>query len=454
MGAKCLSLAGAGGLSLLLSGCAMSTVSNSAPAPVQISASAVQGKVLGGQQPVANVALQLYAVSSAGYGGPSMPLLTPGAAKTDANGNFTLPSFTCPVDNPNVYLVGTGGTPFGSTANPNLALMVGLGTCSSLSSIPFVDMNELTTIATVYSVSGFMTGITNIGAPASNLAGITKAFAAINKVVNINLGTVSGTALPIGATLPTSEIGALGNILQNCVNSAGGSASDTTDGQTNGTPCGKLFYLTSTSSPPASAAPTDTITATMNIAQHPGNNVAKLNDLQASSPAFYPHLNVNSPPTDWTVAINYTGGGLSTPQSIANDASGNVWITNKGNNSVTKLDNSGAAISSGDGLGGGSLNVPYGIAIDTSGSPWITNSGNNTLTKLDASGANPSVYSANGLNTPEGVAIDGAGNVWVANNASGANSVSAFTSAGTPLTGSPYTGAGISGPQSIAINPK
>jgi hypothetical protein len=316
-------------------------------------------------------------------------------------------------------------------------------------------MNELTTVATVWSLSGFMTGPTNIGAPASNLAGLTNAFSAINKVVNIQNGTVvnsttllpTAPALPAGATLPYSEINALGNILQNCINSGGGSASDSSDGYTTGTPCGKLFYLTKTSS-----APTDTITAAMNIAQHPSVQVAYLNDLQSSTPAFSPALDVNSPPTDWTIAINYTGGGLNNPKGIAIDASGNVWATNPSGNKVTELSNTGAVLSGSNGYTGGGISAPYGIAIDQNGAAWITNSGNNTITQIAPLGAAYNPFSGNGLSTPEGIAIDGADNVWVVNN--GTDTISGFTNAGSPLPISPYSGGGLSAPTAIAINPK
>lgn len=433
--------AAAAGAALVLSGCGTSA------APFSKSISATRGMVLGGQQPVAFVNMQLYTVGTSGYGSPASPL---GAAfQTTASGNFNYPAYTCPGSNPETFLVGTGGTPISGSPNPNLALMVGLGPCNGIASISFIDMNELTTVATVWSLSGFMTGPTNIGAPTTNATGLANAFAAINKVVNIQTGAAVGPALPTGATLPSNEINALGNILQNCINSGGGSASDTTDGYTNGTPCGKLFYLTKTSS-----APTDSITAALNIAQHPGLNVAYLNDLQSSTPAFSPALNVNAPPTDWTIAINYVGGGLKNPTTVAVDASGNIWAANPSGNNVTELSNTGAALSGATGYtAGGTLSSPYGIAIDQNGSAWVTNSGNNTLTQFAPLGASYSIISGNnGLNVPEGIAIDGADNVWVVNN--GANTISGFTNSGSALPSSPYSGAGISAPITIAIDPK
>jgi streptogramin lyase len=63
-------------------------------------------------------------------------------------------------------------------------------------------------------------------------------------------------------------------------------------------------------------------------------------------------------------------------------------------------------------------------------------------------------YSGGGLDgtgfAPEGIAVDASGNVWVPNYLS--NTISAFNPNGAPLTGSPYSGAGLSEPTSIALD--
>jgi len=430
---------------LFMSGCNGLAPNTTVQVPV-LSGKAT-GRVMGGQQPVANVALQLYAVGSSGYGSAATPLLTPNSVMTTPSGNFTIPSFTCPVGNPLVYLVGTGGQPITGVTNGNLALMVGLGNCSTVGSA-FIDMNEVTTVASVWALAPFMTGIANVGTSATNPTGLVNAFAAINEVANTTNGAVSGPSLPGNATLPATEINTLADILEQCVNSGGGSASDTTDGVTNGTGCGKLFYLTTI----GSSSPTDTITAAMNMAQNPGQNVANLNKLRSNSPVFQPAMNVNSPPTDWTIAINYTGGGLNAPQSVAVDQSGNVWLANSGNSSVSKFSATGSAISGSGGFTAGSINVPYAIAIDQSGNAWIANSGNNTITKLSADGSTGTAFSNNGLSAPKSIAIDASGNIFVGNSSSAG--ISGFTSAGAPLTNSPFTGGGSTSTTAIAINPK
>jgi hypothetical protein len=432
-------LAGVALAAVGLSGCG-TNVSTPDSKPAALSAAPVQGTVMGGQQPVAGVTLQLYQAGTTGYGSAATPLGP--SVQTDANGNFGTAPYTCAAGS-QVYLVGIGGQPITNITNNNLALMVGLGTCGGTYLNTFIDVNELTTVATVWALAPFMKGITNIGSSSTNAAGLANAFAAINELVNTANGTLSGPTLPAGATLPQTEINTLGDILEQCINSGGGAAGGSTN-------CGKLFNLAPNAA--GNVFPTDTITAVMNIAQNPGRNVASLNKLRSASPVFEPALDVNSPPNDWTIAITYTGGGLNAPTSIAADATGAVWISNSGNSSVTKLDATGAAVSTSNGFTAGGFSSPSAIAVDAGGNAWVANSGNNTITELNSTGTTGTVYHNNGLSTPGSIAIDGSGNVWVAN--TGTSTVSAFTNTGSAITGSPYSGAGTNAPVSIAVTPK
>ena len=108
-----------------LSGCGTGT-SPTDSKPAALTAAPVQGIVMGGQQPVAGVTLQLYQAGTTGYGSAATPLGP--SVQTNANGNFNFPSYTCTAGS-QVYLVGTGGQPITNVTNNNLALMVGLGTC-------------------------------------------------------------------------------------------------------------------------------------------------------------------------------------------------------------------------------------------------------------------------------------------------------------------------------------
>jgi DNA-binding beta-propeller fold protein YncE len=172
-----------------------------------------------------------------------------------------------------------------------------------------------------------------------------------------------------------------------------------------------------------------------------------LNSLVGGTPAFEPDL--GTAPHAWTVAIEYTGGGLNQPTTIAADQSGNIWVGNSGSQAVSLFDNLGNSKlgTSGTTLGG----TPGGVAIDLSGNAWVTAS-NNEVYELNSSGTNTNTLTGNGLTLPTGIAIDPSGVIWVVNSGSGANSISAFTSTGGTLTGSPFTGAGIASPAGIAIN--
>lgn len=441
---------GAGALSAVeLSGCATGVETTTAgivaapSAPATIQATPLKGVVMGGQQPVGNVTLQLYQAGMTGYG--SLATALGPSFLTTQGGNFTTPSYSCTAGS-QVYLTAIGGQPGGQTNN-NLAMMSGLGTCGGTDLNSFIDVNELTTVASVWALAPFMNGIKNIGTSSSNLAGLTDAFAAINELVNTTNGTVPGPALPAGASFQQATINTLAEVLLQCVNSGGGAAPG---GVSDGSNCGNLFALAPNAA--GTVYPTDTITAAMNIAQSPGRNVAAINNIRMGTPQFTPVFNLAQPPNDWTIAITYTGGGLSAPTSIAADAAGAVWITNSGNSSVTKLDATGTAISGANGFTAGGINSPSAIAIDASGNAWIANAGNNTITELYPSGASLGTYSDPSLKTPASIAIDGSGNVWVAN--SGSNNVTAFTSSGVLMNGAPFTSPATSAPVSVTITPK
>ena len=90
----------------------------------------------------------------------------------------------------------------------------------------------------------------------------------------------------------------------------------------------------------------------------------------------------------------YTGGGLSTPTSLAIDGSGQVWITNA-NNSISVFGSDGSPVST-TAYTGGALSSPTSVAIDISGNLWIANSGSNSVTEVLGVAA-PTVPLASGV---------------------------------------------------------
>jgi hypothetical protein len=431
-----------------LAGCG----TNSMPvAKSPITGNAFQGRAFGGQQPIVGATIRLYAASSNGYGKPSTypvgtSLLGSNLVQTGAGGSFNITGdYTCPSYGTEVYLTATGGNPglAQGTTNANIAIMAALGPCGALNANTDIIINELTTVASVWALSPFMSGISAVGTSAGNSTGLTNAFATVNKLVNIGTGSLPGSALPPGATLPTQKMNLLADILASCINTAGGVATDTS------TPCGALFSAATVNG----VAPTDTITAALNLAQNP--NLAT--SLSASVTPTAPFQPIPDPlPGDFGLVITYSGGALAAPSAIAADGAGNLWVPNAGNNSVSKLDALGTSatdstgfLSGSSGFTTGPLKGPTAVAIDQSGYAWLTNGGNNTVARISADGSTSTVFQGGGLSGPSSVAIDAGGNAWVTNR----------TGAGVTLIGtsgslSSFSNGGIVAPVAIAINPK
>jgi streptogramin lyase len=83
-----------------------------------------------------------------------------------------------------------------------------------------------------------------------------------------------------------------------------------------------------------------------------------------------------------------TGGGVLHPQGIAVDGSGTVWVANYRGNSISEVSGASSAsagifLSPAGGFGvDASLSQPYGLALDGSGNVWVSNFGNDTITQF------------------------------------------------------------------------
>lgn len=260
-----------------------------------------QGKVHGGQQPVAGSTLQLYAVGTTRDGSAATPLLTQ-PVTSDANGNFTISGdYTCPSSTALVYVVATGGNPglAAGTNNADLAMMTALGPCGNLTASTYIFINEVTTVAAVWSLAPYMSSYSAIGSGTGDAAGLTKAFTQASELANTTTGTTPGVNVPAGVTVPVAYLNTLADILSTCVNSAGGVAGD---GSTCGTLLGAATYL--------GTAPTDLIAATVNIVNNPTSNVAALYSLVPAAAPFQPAL--MSAPLSLTLSLTPPALSFST----------------------------------------------------------------------------------------------------------------------------------------------
>ncbi|WP_130418522.1 NHL repeat-containing protein [Edaphobacter modestus] len=434
------------------------------------------GNVYSGQhRPVSGATVTLYGVGSSGYGQGAISLLTgTKPIVTDSQGEFNLGgAYQCPSADTLVYLVATGGDA-GAGSNGGVSLMSVLGLCGTVGSSPMV-VNEMTTVASVYGLAQFIApGTTTIGSSSSNRTGLTNAFRTVNNLYDGATGQLRAKTPAGNGTVPTTKVNSLANVLAGCVSSPSGSAA-----------CVKLFQATTA----GGLTPRDTLMAIHNLALHPALN---LGSLLLNGP-YQPAL--AGLPNDWTVSIEYTGGGLNYgqliavdglgnlwvpnavnpgtlsefgpageplsgssgfkggglnyPLAVAVDGDGNVWAANEGNNTVSRHSASGVPLS-GPGYTASSLKLPYALAIDGSGNV-LTANGNNSVTKLSSSGALVGQFEQGGLDFPYAIAVDGAANAWVANYGY-SNDVSRFSSTGVAATANGYQGGGITGAVGIAID--
>jgi hypothetical protein len=85
-------------------------------------------------------------------------------------------------------------------------------------------------------------------------------------------------------------------------------------------------------------------------------------------------------------------GGLRNPSAVAIDGAGNAWVTNTiGVSSLTagslsEFTNAGVAVSPALGYVSDSLATPLSIAVDGSGNVWLRNTGNSTVTAFVGAG--------------------------------------------------------------------
>lgn len=402
-----------GSLSLLITGCGVGTTA--APDPVPLT---LNGRVHGGQQPVAGAQIQLYAAGGSGNGSTATPLLET-TVTSGSDGSFSITNdYNCP-SNAQVYLVATQGNPgLGSGGNnPALAMMAPLGTCSNLSPTQFIWINEVTTVAAAYTLAPFTKDIADIGASSSNSVGLANAFLNAQLIANTTNGTTA--TLPSNLTTETGKINALADAIASCINS---------DGTTG---CSALFTA---ATPSGGSAPTNTWDALINIVKNPGNNISGVFGAIGPQPPFATTL--TTAPNDWTLSLTVKGGGMASganpdesPEAVAIDGYGNVWVSDH-SGILSGFTAQGTPLSS-TGFGSANAAEAYGLAIDQSNNPWMTLAEygyhNNTKGSIEqfygvSSGqtlGGTNIFSDNSLDFPYALAFDSDGSMFIANNAVG-----------------------------------
>ncbi|MBV8517086.1 MAG: hypothetical protein JO197_06730 [Acidobacteria bacterium] len=238
-----------------------------------------------------------------------------------------------------------------------------------------IVVNELTTVAAVYSLAQFFNAQQLVEGPRFGLR--------IAALMNTNIAEVrSGQSSDVLAKPPNHDqtnawrlSHSLANLLLTCVR----------DPQT---ACSALFDATTS---PSGVRPANTIEAMLNIVRYPANNVHTIYGQALAADVYRPPL--ENEPDAWTLAVKVNDSGnndmmFGGPGNITFDRYGRAWIPNnvvQGHpyscDWAILLDPAGRpAVGEDQKLlspitGGGIIGGGFGVAIDSSDHVWLGNFG-------------------------------------------------------------------------------
>jgi hypothetical protein len=380
------------------------------------------GSIQGAGQPIAGSTVTLFAANAD----------TPkqlAQARSGADGRFSMALSGSLAADSSLYLVAQGGQlTANQTAgnNPAIALMTVLGSKPPAS----VTINEMTTIASVWTHNQFIDGTVIKGQP------LQLKIAAGNVPSFVDLATGGwGEAIqsPLNSTQsPTmANFATLSNVLAGCVTSVKADA------------CKSLFAAATS---PEGKVPVDTLAAAESIARAPWHQPEKIFALLEN---FYPlpagkaapRLTPYAPyltfaPSSWILPLRFAGGGYYAGGKLMFDSEGNAWTADNfqvgaqaqdslWQGHVSKFAPDGKPLSPAviGFTGGGLMGPGFGLAIDAKDNAWMTSfAGNNNIALFDKNGMplSPSEgWNLGGkLTNMQGIIVTPDGDVWAADTVS------------------------------------
>ena len=371
----------------------------------------IKGQVLGAGKPIANSTVTLWEASA----GPPKQL---SQAKTDGDGRFEVRSPQSGSDT-GMYLIATGGEPkSGGGDNPAIVLLTVLGNKAPST----VTINEMTTVASVWTNNQFLNGNTLQG----HALGLKIAAGNVASFVDPATGGWGATIqdpLNSSQTPTMANFATLADALAGCVSRVKPNA------------CNSLFAA---AKGPAGNMPTDTLTAAESIARYPWYQPQRLFNLLGDlypipggktmrQVPYMPYLGV--PPSAWVIPLKFTGGGYVAGGKAMFDSEGDLWVGDnfttgwqgqdalwQGN--ATEFGPNGTPISpittgfAGGGMQGGT----FGAAVDANDNVWLASYGGKCLTVFDKNGkplTPPEGITFNGrLGLMQGIIVTPNGDVW------------------------------------------
>ena len=363
-----------------------------AAAPIEIG-----GKVEGGRAPIAGSTVTLWAA------GPDAPTQLAQVASGD-DGAFRVRVEEGPAGGPSLYLTAGGGTVAGAGdagSNPAIGLLAVLGSAPPAE----VTVNELTTVASVWTHAQFLDGAAIRG----HALGLEIAAGNVPSFVDLATGGWGGAIQdPLnGPQTPTmANFATLADVLAGCVTRVTADA------------CDKL-YLAAT--PPTGETPADTLAAAEAIARYPWYLPERVFTLLGElypvpegrtmrAVPFMPYLSF--PPSAWVLPLKFDGGGYRAGGGADFDSAGNLWVgdnftvgwqgqDNLWQGNASKFAPNGRPLSpittgfAGGGMQGGS----FGTAVDAHDNAWFGTYGSKAIAVFDKAGKP--------LTPPEGITFGG-----------------------------------------------
>ena len=377
-------------------------------------ADTIKGNVLGGGQPIANSTVTLWAASA---GAPTQL----GQARTGVDGSFTINSTDAPDKDAILYLIAKGGQPKASAQsgdNPAIALLAVIGNKAPAT----ITINEMTTVASVWTHAQFLEGST-IKGPA---LGLRIAAGNVPNFVDLQTGgwgTTIQDGLNSTQTPTMANFATLADVLAGCVTRVTPDA------------CPQLYTA---AIPPKGDAPNDTLAAALSIARNAGFKPERVFTLVD---AFYPvpqgkHMRatpfmpyLSFTPGSWVLPLKFSGGGNAGGAKIMFDSQGNAWSGDNflvgwqghddlWNGNLSKFAPNGQPLSpmTSGFTGGGLLGPGFGTTIDANDRVWVTNTSGQTISLFDNNGkplSPPEGYNFGGkLRTMQGIIVTPGGDVW------------------------------------------
>jgi sugar lactone lactonase YvrE len=160
---------------------------------------------------------------------------------------------------------------------------------------------------------------------------------------------------------------------------------------------------------------------------------------------FAPSAEAQTAHFSW--AMTTVGSGFTSPQAVAVDASGNVFVADSSSSTVKEIV-AASGYTTISTLGSG-FSSPAGIAVDASGNVFVADSGNNAVKEILITDGSVSTL-GNGFSNPSGVAVDASGNVFVAD--TGNSAVKEILAAGGAVS-TLGGGFSFSSPTGVAVDP-